>query len=247
MITWPKEMFRKHLRFACSAADGKKAVFLEDLYLGGSAGHRVDPAWVAIHNDIAPDVKDIMSRRASGNLSAEELWSKTLERLIDEDKELTPLKDGRYPAKIVRYRGLVKLVNYCVTIASRLAIQNHRKSRANISLSAVDGEKFVAAKSQTPEEAVAQSEAQKIIIDTIITTYKSLSPEQRFLITMVYRQGLKQKQAAKMIGWSEYKTTRHLAKAFEVMRRALEKQGCIEFTDKVSEAFAGIWCNDWNN
>ena len=94
---------------------------------------------------------------------------------------------------------------------------------------------------------VALSEDKKIIVDTIITAFKSLSPEQRFLITMVYRQGLKQKQAAKMLGWSEYKTTRHLAKALEVMRRALEKKGGIEFTDKVSEAFAGIWRNDWNN
>ena len=247
MITWPKERFHKHVLFACSQTDGKKAVFLEDLYLGGSAGYRVDPAWVAIHDDIAPDVKEIMSRRPSGNLSSEELWSKTLERLIDEDKELAPLQDGRYPARIVRYRGLVKLVNYCVTVASRLAIQSHRKRRADVSLSAVDSERFVASRTETPQKAVELAESRQIIVDTIATAYKSLSPEQRFLITMVYRQGLKQKQATQMLGWSEYKTTRQLSKAMSVMRRTLEKKGYLEFADQISEAFSSIWgehCSD---
>ncbi len=241
MILWPKEMFYKHIQFACSQRDGKKPAFLEDLYLGGSAGHRVDQAWTVIHNDIAPDVKEIMSRRASGNLTAEELWSRTLERLIDEDIDLAPLQDGRYPAKIIRYRGLVKLVNYCVTVANRLAIQNYRKRDANISLSAVDGEQFLASKSQTPEQELGVSEDSQIIIDAIVTAYKTLSREQRFLIMMVYRQGMKQKQAAKMLGWSESRTTRQLFKAINVMRKAIEEKGCIEFTGKVSDAFSNIW------
>ena len=240
MIAWPKEMFYKHVQFACSHADDRETTFLEDLYLGGSAGHRVDQAWTVIHNDIAPDVKKIMSRRASGNLTAEELWSRTLERLIDEDIDLVPLQDGRYPAKIIRYRGLVKLVNYCVTVANRLAIQNYRKCDANISLSAVDGEQFLASKSQTPEQELVVSEDSKIIVDTIVTAYKILSREQRFLIMMVYRQGIKQKQAAKMLGWSESRTTRQLSKAINIMRKAIEKKGCIEFTGEISEAFSNI-------
>ena len=247
MITWPKEMYHKHVRSACSHADGKKAAFLEDIYLGGSAGYRLEPAWVVIHNDIAPDVMDIMSRRASGNLTNEELWSRALERLIDEDTNLAPLQDGRYPAKIVRYRGLVKLVNYCVTVANRIAIQNHKKRDADMSLSAIDSEQLLASNSQKPGDALVLTETRQLIVDTIIAAFKSLSREQRFLITMIYRQGMKQKQAAKMLDWSESRTTRQLAKAIDVMRRVLEKKRCIDFTDKVSDAFSSIWCDHFDN
>ena len=247
MITWPKDMYYKHVRSACSHAVGKKPTFLEDLYLGGSAGHRVDQAWVVIHNEIAPDVMDIMSRRASGNLTTEELWSRALERLIDEDKDSTHLQDGRHPAKIVRYRGQVKLINYCVTVANRLAIQNYKKRGADMSLSAVDSEQLLASNSQTPEDAVELTETRQLIVDTIVTAYKSLSSEQRVLIMMVYRQGMKQKKASKIIGWSESKTTRQLSKAIDIMHGALKKTGCIEFTDKVSDVFSSIWCDDSNN
>ena len=247
MIGWPKEMFCKHVQFACSQTDGRKTTFLEDLYLGGSAGHRVDQAWIVIHNDIAPKVKGIMSHKASGSLTAEELWSRTLERLIDKDTDLAPLENGRYPAKIIRYRGLVKLVNYCVTVASRLAIQNYRKRDADMSLSAVDSEQLFASKSQTPEQELVVSEDSKMIIDTIITAYKTLSCEQRFLIMMVYRQGMKQKQAAKLLGWSEFRTSRQLSKAINIMRKAIEKKGCIEFSGKVSDAFSNIWCEKLDN
>ncbi len=247
MIAWPKEMYHKHVQSAGSHADGKGTVFFEDIYLGGSAGHRLEPAWVAIHNDIAPNVMDIMSRRASGNLTTEELWSRAMERLIDEDTNLAPLEDGRYPAKIIRYRGLVKIVNYCVTVANRIAIQNHKRRDADMSLSAIDSGQLLASNTQTPEESLVLAETRQLIVDTIIAAYKSLSREQRFLITMVYRQDMKQKQAAKMLDWSESRTTRQLAKAIDTMRKALEKKGCIDFTDKVSDAFSSIWCDNRNN
>ena len=38
-----------------------------------------------------------------------------------------------------------------------------------------------------------------------------------------------------------------IAGAIDVMHRALEKTGCIEFTDKVSDVFSSIWCDDSNN
>src|SRR5437660_5672012 len=101
-----------------------------DMYLAGAAGYRVDEAWRVIERELGPSTRGILRRQPTADLSVEELWNETLVRLMDEDAQRPPLPaGGRRPAKIVRYRGLVALLNYLTVVARRTAISRKRGMR----------------------------------------------------------------------------------------------------------------------
>ena len=236
-LLWSRSEYESHIVLCSSNSDKMEPTQLEDLYLGGSAGYRIDEAWSLIHTELSDKVATIMDRRANAALGGEELWSRTVERLIEDASEREKLSDGRFPAKIIRYRGLVKLMNYLITVASRIAISENRRSKS-VSLSDLHVESSQFASDQkSPSQDICESDQAKRAISAIMLAHQNLTEEQQFLIMMVYRKGMTQKDAGKLLGISEFKASRLLKKAIANLQRAVANSG-IEISSEVVNAFA---------
>ena len=244
-VGWPLPAYASHI------ADARPAHPV-DLYLGGAAGHRIDPAWTTIESDLAPAAKRVLARLPLADFTTDDLWAETLVRLMADDGEASALADGRQPARLIRYRGKVKLLNYFVVVARRIAIGRQRKRRPTVSLTptTVEGEEAPEVQqadpaAQSPDTDLADREIAAAMRQTIASAFVSLSAEQQFLITMVYRQNMKQKEAGGMLGWSEFKTTRQLQAARGRLREALECVDGVDWGPAVSAAWEGCWANAW--
>jgi RNA polymerase sigma factor (sigma-70 family) len=243
-ILWPKESFASHVDSVRSK--DIEPVHMEDLYLAGAAGFRIDPAWEVIDTEFSGRLKNTLSHMPLADMTPEDAWSETLAKVIDEDAEKDPLPDGRRPAKIIRYRGLVKLLNYLIVIAKRIAITRSRKKKPDYFLSAMEGfDKAVPNSADSPEKKLVTKDTMKLIFERLSDAYKNLSTEQRFLVMMVYRKGMRQKQAGKMLGFNESKTTRHLKKAIEIIKQSFAGTDGVDLTEDVERAFSGLWAKAW--
>ncbi len=243
-ILWPKESFVMHVDSVRSK--DVEPVYMEDLYLAGAAGFRLDGAWEVIDSEFSVRIKKSLSHMPLADMTPEDAWSETLAKVIDDDAEKAPLPDGRRPAKIIRYRGLVKLLNYLIVISKRIAITRNRKKKPDYFLSALEGfDKTAPNPADSPEKRLVTEDTMKLIYDRLSQAYKSLSTEQRFLIMMVYRKGMRQKQAGKMVGFSESKTTRQIKKAIEIIKQSFGETDGVELTEDVERAFSGLWSKAW--
>lgn len=243
-VLWPVDQFGKHVELIRS--EGVEPIHMEDLFLAGAAGYRYDTAWEVIQLELSCKLKKIVSSLPLADMTPDEVWSETLERLIDNDEEKPLLDDGRFPAMVIRYQGLVKLLNYFITVSKRIAIQRNRKKRPDFFLSAVeDSAQVMTAKADAPESHLLAEDTVRLLMNRLSAAYKHLSTEQRFLITMVFRNGMRQKEAGKMLGWSEFKTSRQIKKAIEVMRKEFTDTEGIDWCPAVERAFSGLWSGPW--
>ncbi|MCF7955983.1 MAG: hypothetical protein K9M75_09300 [Phycisphaerae bacterium] len=243
-ILWPKELFASHVD--CVRSNNVNPAYLEDLYLAGAAGFRIDPAWEVIEAELSGRIMSSLSHMPLADMTPQDAWSETLAKVIDDDTEKDPLPDGRRPAKIIRYRGLVKLLNYLIVISKRIAIQRNRKKKPDHFLSALDGFDRPAPESaDSPVQRLVTKDTMVLVYERLQQAYKSLTTEQRFLIMMVYRKGMRQKQAGKMLGFSESKTTRHLKKAIEIIKQAFAETEGIDLSGEIETAFATLWQKAW--
>ena len=204
-VEWPLAAYRAHV-------GAEVPPFPTDLYLGGAAGHRVDSAWSTIETDLAPDGRRIVNRLPTADTTADDLWAEAIVKLMSEDPRAGRLPTGKPPARIIRYRGLVRLLNYLITVTRRLAIERHRKRRHETFASQGDdaaGTQLRLAHHQdTPDEQTMQDESARRAVAALRGAWNELTADQQFLLAMVYRHGTSQRRAATWLGWTESKTSR---------------------------------------
>ncbi|WP_419807493.1 hypothetical protein [Sphingomonas sp.] len=247
-VAWPRAAFVSHLR-------GESPPYGVDLFLAGAAGTRVPQAWARIESEIGRQAQAVFERQPKADCTAAELWAETVARLIDEQPDEMPLPDGRRPARIVRYRGLVSLANYMILVGRRLAIQRHRRPGPTASTDATtagggDGDSSAFDvrdnRAAAPSAGLDEAEAVAALADAVQAAFAALSSEQKFLIVMVYRQGMRQKGAGALLGWTESKTSRTLTRAMEQLRRALCKAADTPWTPTVAAAWEKFVQRSWN-
>jgi len=244
LVKWPPEAFDAHLA-------GESPAWPSDLYLAGAAGHRMQSAWEAIETEIGPQTRRVLARQPVADLTIEDLWGETIARIMDDDLERAPLDQGRPPARIIRYRGLVQLVNYLILIARRIAIQRNRRRQHHLSLSqeSADPAQHVDPPAPGPSALSSATEAETVgkMRQGLARAFAGLSPDQQFLITMVFRQGMKQKEAGAMLGWSEFKTSRTLSAAIESLRQGMVDLTGVEWTPALASAWAECLAENWKD
>lgn len=247
-VCWEQEAFRAHLT---SDEDKAPPRFGVDLYLAGAAGFRLDEAWETIENELGPDARRILTRQPIADCTVEDLWSEAVLKLMDDDQQHAPLPNGQAVARIIRYRGKVRLLFYMVVVAKRHAINRNRISRRKRSLTRMQGEDVidmpVSSQEVQPDVASASSEIAQSLRATLRKAVEGLTTEQRFLIAMVYRNGMKQKEAGAMLGFSEFKTSRHLKDAMERLREELGNVYDNQWTPSLEAAWVGCWAESWSD
>lgn len=217
-IAWSEEDFTQHIREI--EGMGRTPRYLEDLYVAGAAGYRREPAWEIIQSEVAPAAQRVLARKPKANFTVEELWSETVLRLLDNDTKRSPLADGQYPAKLVRYQGLVKLLNYFITVAIRIAIQGHRSAKPEpVAPEGLEG----VAEAEPSSSGLQDRETLERIVVVLQKACSGLSAEQRFLIRMVHGQGMKQNEAARLLGITKFTANRRLKDAIRALRESLTR------------------------
>ena len=237
-VKWSIMEYKMHI-------SDKNPSYPVDLYLAGAAGHRIDTAWICIETDLGGFVQNVLKSKPIADMTVEDLWRETMMRMMDNDPKAAMLSDGRSAAVIIRYRGLVRLINYLITIARRIAIQRNRKKRPVLTLTS--NEDHPDTSSFSPSETAEQNELIEKMKTSLAKAYKQLSAEQQFIITMVYRKGMKQKEAGKLLGWSEFKTSRELAKAIKSLKQPLECLEDLDFSPTLAAAWSGVWSDCWRD
>ena len=213
-VRWSREAYAAHLA-------GRSPAHPLDLYLAGAAGHRLEAAWAAIEDELGPRVRRVLLRRPTAGADVEDLWAKARTRLLEDDAASPPLPDGRPPARIIRYRGDASLCNYLITVAARIAFDLSRRKGLVVAPAGGDAMRDPPdPKAAGPDQRLAGKEIAQAMTQALRETYARFSSERQFLIAMVYRQGMKQKHAGALLGWSESKTSRDLKDAWEALREA---------------------------
>ncbi len=243
-VAWSVEAFERHLA-------GEKPRFIEDFFLAGAAGHRVEQAWVEIEESMGPACRRVMAHQPMADYTPDDVWAETRVRLLADDDEADALDDGRMPARIHRYRGMVKLVNYLVVIAKRLAISRRRRMRPTLSIDRGGedeedrGPALPDAGGEQPSEALERQEQAAAMREGLMKGFRALTGEQQFLVAMVYRHGMKQKEAGALLDWSEFKTSRQLSKAMATLRKAMCEVSGVAWSRELSDAWARCLQSCW--
>lgn len=255
-VEWDHAAFVRHLA-------GESPKYSSDLYLGGAAGHRLDAAWRVIERDLGPGVRRVLARFPTADFTVDDLWGDSLARLMEDHPGSAALPDGRFPARIVQYRGLVPLLNYIILVGRRLAVQRQRERvrRPVMSLASAargrradvdgnDGRRVpdpADRRTVAPDAAAEGAEIAGRMRSAVGRAFAALSIEQQFLITMVYRQGMKQKAAGALLGWSEFKTSRQLSAAMNYLRTTLMELVGVEWTPVLATSWAECLQACWDD
>jgi len=244
-VTWSAAAFEAHLA-------GEAPSYPEDLYLGGAAGHRDDDAWVVISEEIGPEARRVLKRQPTADFTIEDLWAEAQMKTMVDDDKADPLPDGRQPAQLIRYRAQVKLLNYYILIARRIAIQRQRKRKEDLTLHTTEEGESVTipiadAAGPTPDEDAAEREMAQRLGRAIANAFASLTEEQQFVLAMVYREQMLQKEAGAMVGWSEFKTSRQMSKATSQLREAMTSELGEAWTPSLNAAWEGCWQRAWES
>jgi RNA polymerase sigma factor (sigma-70 family) len=243
-LEWPEDAFEEHLA-------GELPEYPEDLYLAGAAGWRVDEAWVVIEEELGPHARRTLAKQPHADYLIEDLWGDTLQKLMEDDPKGEPIDKVRYTARILRYRGKTKLVNYFILTGKRIAIDRQRRRRGDVSLDGIDsdGEGYPAHEPVARPEVSGLEERETLgkLTTAISQAFSSLSPEQQFLLAGVYRDGIQQKEAAELLGWSPFKASRQMKSAIESLREAAESIIEGHWTPGVAAAWETCWQNCWES
>ena len=278
-IAWSRQAYQAHLGTNIPK-------YPVDLFLAGAAGHRLDQAWLVIENGLGPQTRRILRRQPTADYELDDLWGDTILKLMDNHSpslrsstgsstgsstaspsgnvsknnfEGDLLPDGRQPARIIRYRGKVKLLHYLILIAKRLAIGRQRKSKPSLLLSLVGNDssnpeksghsenQIEDALSTTPDAQVQQNETTQNIIKALASAWEDLSAQQRFMIRMVYDRGMKQRDAGELLGVSPFKANRLIKKAMATLQTSLAQAVNEPWSPALIAAWAGVWTDHWEN
>ncbi len=236
-VEWPLDSYATHV-------GDERPPHLEDLYLGGAGGHRVEGAWAAIAAELSESLAARLRRQPCGASTPEDLVSDSIATLMADDPSSELRMDGRPPAKLIRYRGRTSLVNYFLVVAKRLAIGSHRKTRREQEVpeafEAADGRSTGAFDGEDREQAAR-------LFEGVRSAYDSLSSRQRFLLAMIYGRGMGKSDAGRLAGLPPWGVTRELDRVHDSMQASLKSLLPDDWAPLSREAWAAAWQSCWSD
>lgn len=235
-IDWTFDAFRMHV-------GEERPPHLEDLYLGGAAGHRRPGAWESLHDEVSVPVTLRLRRQPCGTFTPEDLVSESIAVLMEDDDRTSPGADGTLRSKIVRYRGRTSLVNYFLVVAKRIAIGSHRRRREHPAevevLDPADRGGTSPDQASTPEDLDRMQGA-------IRAAYRALTARQRFLLAMIHGQGMPKAQAGELVGLPPWGVSRELDRIHDSVGQALISVLPDGWDPPSREAWEVAWRRCWS-
>ena len=235
-VDWPVARYIAHL-----GSDRPKHP--EDVFLGGAASERMQEAWEVIHLEVRPEVLRRVTRVSRRSEAPEDLWAEALARLISDDSEGTALTDGRRPARIRRFRGMVPMPAYIAVVAKRIAFDQIRKS-ARVKLG-LDGNQFdpgeTGSRPPLPQEEAESMELADRFAVEFASAFRSLTPTRQALLSLVYGHGMGKADAGRVLGMRDYEVSRELGASIRSLRDRLDVANPGTWTHTATERWTRAW------
>jgi RNA polymerase sigma factor (sigma-70 family) len=236
-VSWPLEQFQIHL-------GEHPPRHVEDLYVGGAAGHRMADAWAAIDESYRDMVIRRLQRSARADLEAEDLWSESLARMMRDDPESGNNPSGEPLMHIVRYRGITRLPWHFLAAARTIAIDRHRRRERRPQ--EVNSEAIVqVSRGDDPAAIAGQQELANMLAQAVIQAFNGLKVEHQFLLAAIYRDGMPKADAGKVAGLSPWQTSRELRKAEEELRLHVQHAIPGQWSPETRTAWDEGWRQCW--
>lgn len=220
---WPRASFEAHL-----ASLDRHGPHLGDLYLAGAAAHRVPSAWTHLERTFAAPFTSRVRGQPLAGLEPEELWARVRTRQMEPSRSRPSL------ARIGDYLGLVSLLHYLVVAGLRTAISERRRrgptSEASLRTRGPDvddenGRTVGVLDAVAREDGPSPDELSRAAAE-IETAFArclhSLDASDRALLRLVCHAGLRQREAARILGWHEVRVSRRLTALREILAAAVD-------------------------
>lgn len=243
-VNWPRERFNDYL----TDNQPRHAV---DYYLSSAAAHYNDSAWAALEEQLGPPIIKILQRLPKADFLPDDLWAETRTRMHEEDKELPELADlGRHMARIGRYRGDIILRNYLLVVATRMAFA--RKRRLHHVKPAMGGDSSTTQDAATsnpagstptlaPDEQAQVNQWAARIATRLPQTFATFNLKHQALLTLIYRDGLPQKEAGRLLGMNESTASRAVKASRDTLRQSLIEIFPDASDPKIIESWEQAW------
>jgi RNA polymerase sigma factor (sigma-70 family) len=183
----------------------------------------MDSAWEIIHIEVRPEVLRRVTRIARRSEIPEDLWAEALTRLMSDDAEGATLVDGRRPARIRRFRGIVPMPAFISVVAKRIALDRIRilsRERCEPLITAKDQPAMECA-NPSPQAEVESMELADRFIGEFRTAFHALSPKRQALLSLIYGPGMRKADAGRVVGIRDYKVSRELGATKQLLRDQL--------------------------
>jgi RNA polymerase sigma-70 factor, ECF subfamily len=162
--------------------------------------------------------------------------------------------DGKPAGKLAYYSGRGSLAGWLRAVVSQLAIDQHRKQSRTVQTEddadfdrqgqgTDDGrESFLATGSLNPEEAMSDKSAGAEVQRALERSMKELPAEDRLLVKLYYFDGLRLKEAGRVLGVHEATASRRLTRIHgELRERVASILSSLGWTKRETEgAFAQV-------
>ena len=239
-VDWPMVRFLAHLGPDLGPDRPKHP---EDLFLGGAASERVEAAWTTIHVEVRPEVLRRVMRVSRRSEAPEDLWAEALARLISDDPEGLELPDGRRPARIRRFRGLVPMAAFIAVVAKRIGLDRIRRT-ARVRLG-LDGDLVeplaISSPQPLPQEEAESMEMADRFAAEFASAFRSLTPTRQALLSLVYGHGMGKADAGRVLGMRDYEVSRELGASIRSLRDRLDAVNPGTWTQSAAERWTRAW------
>jgi len=202
-----------------------------DHYLGGAAGYRLDEAWSLIETELGDTARNILRGKPLADSTPEDSWADAVAKAMEDQPDSPPLEEANQkPSRLIIFEGRTKLLDYLLLFATRRAIQRHRKMKPRLAtdLSSTDPKSRDA-----PEPAfdppgqgdptldrVLKNEEDQQRRKLLQKSFAQMGDDTKALLRLVHIEGLKQIDAAEVIGLSTFQVNRRLKQAVRKLRAA---------------------------
>ncbi len=185
---------------------------VSDLYLAVACGQGVESAWKRFRGQYRRLI-EATAARAGGEVEADELLSELF------------VGGARGGGRLQSYRGEGSLAGWIEILVRRRIELKRKRSRREESMDSTS----VVEDRPSPLEQLLESEHVKVWQECLVKAVRVIDGDDRRLLRWVFFEGLRQKEAARRIGWHEVQVCRRLQRATAALMRTARE--CVRGRD----------------
>jgi RNA polymerase sigma-70 factor (ECF subfamily) len=210
------EPFRRAWERRESAGSGRAggaADTAADLYLATACDQGVPDAWQTLERAYRARLHGLLRRRGASENEADGFLAE-LPTLLFE-----PPADGRARTRIGTYDGTGTLFSWLAVVALRTV--HHRRRDAAGGPAAIDSSMDVPTRRSLPASNAIGEESARRFAAAVTEAWRTLTPRERLAVLLKHRDGLRQREIARVLGVGEPRVSRLVESGLARLRDAV--------------------------
>jgi RNA polymerase sigma factor (sigma-70 family) len=187
-----------------------------DLYLATACDERVPGAWETLQSTLFPGLRGLLARRGVPIGEIDDLLSDLSGYLCE------PAPGGERPTRLGTYDGSGRLFSWLAVLAFR-RLGERRRERTRVAGEPADLALLPAAP-RIPLSALVEEETVRRFRVSLDQAWGDLTPRERLVVLLKFRDGLSQKDIARLLGVGEPRASRLVQAGLARLREAVAFQ-----------------------